>query len=246
MTGDETLHLSPLFFKLLDRYLPIEQEVDFLGFSLPKHDRANFVGKLKINFVSLGDQKDFLDPSADAHWFWSDAVLPYFQKLETKTFFLTWMEHLPICPADVEMFRRLMVLVGMTRAKKAVLDTHLNTGKFAGGHSKFTDDILRLGQETMYRTTLMPSIWNRDYFMKYLKPGMTAWDFEVNNMRESMNDGATILAPAKKNAYTIFNFYLKGIFNQGAFDDIQKDLDPTDRRNILDSINRFGKQARFR
>lgn len=244
MTGMETLHLQTLYFSLLKKYLPIDYQIDLLLFG--GLEGVTTVGGLKVNYVSLGEQKDFLDPSKDGHWFWSDAVLPYFQKLPNKIFFLTWLEHLPICPADVELFRRLAVLVGVTKAQKAVLDTHLNTGKFAGKHSNFADGIIRLGDETMYRTTLMPSIWKHEYLMKYLKPGMTSWDFELENMRESMNDGATILAPKDKNAYTIFDFYKKGLFNKGGFDDIKEDLDPIERRNILDTVDRFGKQARFR
>ena len=48
-------------------------------------------------------------------------------------------------------------------------------------------------QGAHYRTTLHPSIWRKDYFLKYLKPGFTAWEFEMNNFNESFIDNATII-----------------------------------------------------
>ena len=62
---------------------------------------------------------------------------------------------------------------------------------------------------------------------------MTAWDFETRNMPASLFDEATIIAPAKEDTYKIFNFHVKGKFNQGEFDAIQRHLEPEDRKSIL-------------
>ena len=51
--------------------------------------------------------------------------------------------------------------------------------------------------------------------MKYLKPNLTAWGFEVNNNNEAKYDGAVIIAndyvyPESPHPFSHFNLYSKG------------------------------------
>lgn len=239
MTGDEHLHLLPLFHYFCKKNMCNFGKVTLVGFSSPSRMHIPW----DFEFISLGSQRRFLNEKT-GYWKWSDAVLPFFRKLKDEYFFLTWLEHLPIQSINIGLFNKLLSYVKSGIAQRAFVDTHLNQGRFAGKHTRM-DDLLYLGQDTKYRISLMPGIWDRKYFLKYLKPGFTAWDFEVTNIKKSMNDGAILIAPAKKDAYKVFNFYLKGVFNERGFNDIKETISPEDRKAITDTVDRFGKQVRF-
>lgn len=45
-------------------------------------------------------------------------------------------------------------------------------------------------QTARYRLSTQPSIWNKDFLLQYLKPGLTPWQFET---QDPINDGWEIL-----------------------------------------------------
>ena len=62
-------------------------------------------------------------------------------------------------------------------------------------------------QSANYRLSLQPIVTRRDYFLKYLKPGRTIWEYEIQTT--AMNDGARILIP-KQDVVSYSNFIHKG------------------------------------
>ena len=53
--------------------------------------------------------------------------------------------------------------------------------------------VIQADHSIQYRLCTQWSIWNKDFMLKYLKPGMTAWDFELQGFNDYMNDGYRIL-----------------------------------------------------
>lgn len=51
------------------------------------------------------------------------------------------------------------------------------------------------GQAARYRNSLQASVWDRRYFARFLRPGWTPWDFEIEGMKLAYNDGTAILTP---------------------------------------------------
>ena len=125
---------------------------------------------------------------------------------------------------DIEKVSMLKEEILTNQADKAILDTHLSAYTL-----EYKPGIRKLAQNSPYRTTLHPAIWKKEYFKRYLKPGLTAWDFEIENMPESKIDGANIILPALpmgiksnnpaeimrqsavNNAVKATNVYVKGI-----------------------------------
>ena len=170
--------LTPYAF-LFNKYWP-NQDVTILGFD----DSSLPILPDNFEYVSLGKQSDFGN-------YWSDPLIPYIDEVKEDYFVVMMGDFLLSDHVDTERLKLLEDEIISGNADKALLDTHLSAYT-----TEYKTNIRKILQQAPYRTTLHPSIWKKKYFKKYLKPSLTAWDFEVKNMSESKNDGATIILPA--------------------------------------------------
>jgi len=164
-TSNKYAEMTIPFSELFNRYWP-GQEIYFLGYDkLPSQ-------KLPENcqFVSLGKQEDFGTE-------WTTALIPYIKELPDTHFVVTLEDTVLVGEVDQKKVELLENEITSGRAKKALLDSHLN--KYA---IPYTENLLQLHPQADYRTSLHPAIWEKNYFLKYLKPGYNPWDFEVKNM----------------------------------------------------------------
>jgi hypothetical protein len=203
-TSDQFLHLLSPYAILFEKYWP-GQQVTFLGFdnsSLPSLP-DNF------EFVSLGSQKDFGKA-------WTTPLIPYIDSVKEDYFAVVMGDMVLTDYVDIERMNLLKEIVKSGSAQKAILDTHLN-----GYSLPYDENLVQLTPTAPYRTTLHPAIWRKEYFQKYLKPAYTAWDFEIKNMPESQQDGATIVSlrssdgnttvDPSSNVFKTSNVYKKGV-----------------------------------
>ena len=66
--------------------------------------------------------------------------------------------------------------------------------------------------------SLHPAIWTKQYFLKYLTPNLTSWDFELINSNKATFDNAVILNykydyPNEPHIYSYLELYTKGNLN---------------------------------
>ena len=183
--SNQQLRLLEPHATLFNRYWP-EQQVTILGF-----DTTN-LPRLPDNFeyVSLGRQDDF-------GRYWTDPLIPYVKGLDEDCFVLMMGDFLLTDYVEIEKFKLLENEIKYGDADKAILDTHLSAYTVP-----YKPGIRELRQEAPYRTTLHPAIWRKEYFLKFLKPGLTAWQFEAHNMPESQHDNARILLPEMPSGIT--------------------------------------------
>ena len=196
-TSNKYSFLIEPYVTLFNRHWP-GQEIVFLGFE----KGAQAISTLPNNctFHALGKQDDF-------HGLWTDPLLPYMRAIEDDYFIFTVEDMMLMRPIDLEKMSILENEIRNKKADKALLDAHLNH------HAEFhKENLVALRQDAPYRTTLHPAIWRKEYFLKYLRSGMTAWDFEVKNMPESKSDGATIISLQQgTNLFESANIYRKGV-----------------------------------
>ena len=192
-----TFLLQP-YATLFNRYWP-DQDIIFLGYD------KSLVGDLPSNcsFISMGEQSED----------WSSPLIKVFSKLPEEYFLVTMEDMFLMDYVDGDHVRLLEDIVKAGNAQKSLLDTHLNdqASIYRAGaqdlryvyprdwlpHERIMlPSIMELSQDVPYRSTLHPAIWRKEYFMKCLRPGMTAWEFEVRNMSITGNDGERIIAPS--------------------------------------------------
>ena len=177
-TSNQQLQLLEPHAALFNRYWP-EQQVTILGF-----DTTN-LPCLPDNFeyVSLGRQDDF-------DRYWTDPLIPYVKGLDEDYFVLMMGDFLLTDYVEIEKFKLLENEIKYGDADKVILDTHLSAYTVP-----YKPGIRELRQDAPYRTTLHPAMWKKEYFLKFLKPKLTAWQFETHNMSKSQHDKARILLP---------------------------------------------------
>jgi hypothetical protein len=196
-TSNKYSFLLKPYSVLFNKYWP-GQDVVFLGFEESK----DIIPDLPENFSfhSLGYQESF-------NGLWTDPLIPYIDSIPDEYFVFTVEDMMPMQPVDQDKMDTLEFEIKNSFAEKALLDSHM-----LPLCESYKSGLVKLSQDADYRTTLHPAIWRKEYFRRYLKPGMSAWDFEVKNMPESKIDKATILLlDQTKNLFEAANVYRKGV-----------------------------------
>jgi hypothetical protein len=158
-TSDNYHHLLPIFFYLYNKYWGAPFEL--VGHKKPECELPD-----NCTWVSLGEQ---LGKEK-----WSDQLRPYF---EQQPDWFVWMMEDTFLKDDVRMF-------GIS------LESH------TAGRIDLTNDIQKREHSTSiwvyaspssrYRLSTQPSIWNKQFLLQYLTPGLSPWDFETQDPK---NDG---------------------------------------------------------
>ena len=198
-TSNKYISLLSPYSVLFNKYWP-DQQVVFLGYDNPN------VPKLPNNFsyVSLGQQPKTAD--------WTTPIIPYINSLKDDYFVITVEDNMLCGHVDTHKVEVLEKEIRLGNASKAMLDSHLNWNpRFFGRTHPYKEGMLKLDQRAQYRTSLSPAIWRKEYFLRYCKPNMTCWDFEIKNMPESQHDEAIIISLDQDEwLFKHMNVYIKG------------------------------------
>lgn len=174
-TSNKYHHLLRIFIYLFNKNWSSEQRVEIVGY-----DKPNFYLPLNFSFHSMGEQV------GGPNNFTTD-LRKYFEKQEQ---WLIWLFEDSFIK-DVD-FKRLQyvsdlreVNVGrINLAREAIKQDHFLIGSSEYGN------LYENTQTANYRLSTQPSIWNKDFLLRYMIPGLTPWQFET---QDSVNDGWRIL-----------------------------------------------------
>lgn len=159
-TSNAYHHLLPIFFKLYVREW--NWPCELVGYDKPAMELPEC-----CTWVSLGKQRG-------PKYFTTD-LKPYFEKQDQ--WFIWLFEDSFIKSVNHD---RLEILSEEIEAGKK----YLNVGRFClsneGMNRPHTKNIENWAAEptSLYRLSTQPSIWNRDFLLHYMKPGLSPWDFE--------------------------------------------------------------------
>lgn len=174
-TSDLYLHLLPVFCYLFNKHWG--GPVEIVGYKAPENLPDNF------SFHSMGVQGDKKEFSTDLRKYFENQD-SWFMWLMEDTF-IKWR-------VDPKKINKLASLCsdGVGRINL--------TGECVKQKNRFYDIIedyiiYENTQDAKYRLSTQPSIWNKEFLLKYMTPGLSPWDFET---QPSVNDGYKILGPA--------------------------------------------------
>tara|TARA_R100000008_G_C3584275_1_gene170903 strand:+ start:2383 stop:3075 length:693 start_codon:yes stop_codon:yes gene_type:complete len=157
-----------------------------------------------VSTVSLGKQSDFGS-------MWTNGLIPFFKNIPEDYFTLILDDHILLNRVDEGKIRII---------ENEFINHNVDKAMIGGGidmtqTTPYSSDLLLFNQEVDYRTSLHPAIWSKKYFLKYLKPDMTSWDFELKNNGEAKQDKAKIINfaynyPEYPHLYSYLELYTKG------------------------------------
>lgn len=164
-TSDRYHHILPVFFYLYGKYW--NEPFTLLGYAKPLCELPE-----NCTWHSMGEQKGVND--------WSTGIRDYIASSTEQWF--TWLMEDTVLKAPVKL---PWLPFGMKRVGRINLTNDVSKRE----HNR-TDDILYADPNSRYRLSTQPSIWNREYLLQYLKPGLSPWIFET---QDPMCDGWHII-----------------------------------------------------
>lgn len=176
-TSDRYHHVLKVFCFLFNSFWSDKKPVEIVGYKPPPFDMPG-----NFSFHSMGQQRHKIDFSAD--------LRKYFEMQDD---WFIWMMEDTFIVSDVDTEKiallELLAVEGVGRinlSNETVKQDHELYRNIQGFR------IYENTQTANYRLSTMPSIWSKQFLLKYLRPGLSPWDFES---QESINDGYRILGP---------------------------------------------------
>lgn len=175
-TSNSYSHLVPIFCYLFNRNWSSEQKVEIVGYEKPDFELPE-----NFTFHSMGKQV------GGAENFSTD-LRKYFEQQDD--FFIWMMEDTFVQLVNFEAIELLKSLIAPAVgrlnlcSRATMLQQHSTWERRSGYH------IIQNTQTADYRLCTQPSIWNREFLLKYMTPGLTPWKFET---QKAINDGYIIL-----------------------------------------------------
>lgn len=194
-TCDPHLFVLKGFSYFFNKYWGDDFDVTILGFSKPDFELPD-----NFEFVSMG--KEQVGKAKG----WSNYVLEYINSIEDEHFIFGIDDFCLARPFDRELYHILESIpswIGDMGDKIGRIDLqpslqYARNPRDVTTYKKFEDfEVIELAQrstqEFIYRITGQFSIWNREYFLKNLKPDWSPHDWELIGGQMAEGDGYKIL-----------------------------------------------------
>jgi hypothetical protein len=188
-TCDANIFVIKYFQYFFNKYWDKDLKVKILGFSPPEF-------KLEDNFefISLGAKQ------INGVKGWSNYLIPFFDKLECDYFIFGIDDFMVARPVDSQVYAAAKALMN-----KEIGRIDLQPLQFARDKKFFSPyaevagiSFFKMKQKhrfgkNLYRNAGAFSIWNREWFLKNIRPNWSPWDWEVLGSKMSENDGYEVI-----------------------------------------------------
>lgn len=215
MTSDNQYHCLPAFIHLWQRYFCEESHVVLCGFSpFPFAVPYNFSAR------SLGHFDDY----PPHHW--SDALIKTLDEIAEEIFILLLGDYWLMRPTDTIAVR---MIYDYMRQFQNVIRFDLTTDRlFADGGGKYNFgyngydtlgylDLIKSSPSSPYHLSLWGGMWRRDLLRRFLVPGETAQQIEINGTSRLSQVGDELLVlGTRQSPMKHANVIQRGEWNQDA------------------------------
>ena len=164
-TSDKYHHLLPVFFYLYKKYW--DEPFELVGYKKPECELPE-----NCTWVSLGEQRG---PK-----YFSEDKRAYFEQQPQK---FVWMMEDTFIKGKVDVVAKYGW--NMDGIGRLDLTADIQKREYTKGSS-----IITAHPNSRYRLSTQPSIWNKEFLLQYLMPGLSPWDFETQDPK---SDGWRII-----------------------------------------------------
>lgn len=203
IASDKYLPLLKGYTYFFNKYWSDEEEVMVLCYKKPDFDLPE---NFKIH--SLGNQSDYGK-------YWTNALIPFFKSVEDDHFMVLLDDLFPINDVDTDTLYEMGDLIRSGKAQKAFLG-RVKGGPYGKVISKNIVEV-RPGYAE-FRNTIQPSIWNKEHFLKYLKPDFTIWEFELKNYYMSNTEDDVVIISKDGPVYLFMDVIHRGKYSERGMD----------------------------
>jgi hypothetical protein len=229
---DKYVHCIPALKYTIDKYWSSDLDITVLGYKE--------IETLGWKFVSLGVDRG-------PNYFCED-MYNFFKTIEDKHFIYLNEDFFIMSKVNVELLDKLFDYIKDNNVGRIGLTKDIesrNTPNDRFGYDIVEDNIIKLKQNANYRTSLICSVWNREYFLSHLSYCLDAdfdkkhpWFFEIHGSEHAINDGVDILGSRDYHVVQLCHLYhrgdLRAQWRKDAFsDEVLSDIDTINIKNII-------------
>jgi len=179
-TANQYLPLLKAFSYLFNLFWSPIQEVNILGYNKP-----DFILPNNFVFISMGEQS--------GRQTWSTDLRKFFESIDDDFFIWLTEDQFLVKPVNFKIYNYIIgtYLTNDLGRFGLTNDNQLRPFDFYSRQDGY--DIIENHQNVEYRLSVMWSIWNKKYLLRYLKDGWAPWEFEVHGSAMAKNDKFKIL-----------------------------------------------------
>ena len=178
-TSDNYLHILKPFSYLFNEFWSDTQKVFILGYKSPQFDLPD-----NFKFISMVEQKGIQ--------YWANDLHKFFSSVDDEYFIYSMEDHFILDYVDIKLFEYLKKYLN-DDVGRISLATQLANKQHTIIETVGDINIVESHPSIQYRLCTQWSIWNKDFMLQYLKPNMSAWDFELQGFKEPLNDGYRVI-----------------------------------------------------
>jgi hypothetical protein len=190
-TSDDYLPVLKPFGYLFNKFWSPKQQVKIVGFTPPTWELPD-----NFEFISLGKQRGME--------YWSDDYIDFFNSIKDDYFIHMVENEFLLRNVDFNIVNSLIEFLDDDVGR-----IDLTPGPSLRQWEMFQEyddfDIIELSQRDQYRLAIRLNVWNKKYFLKHLRSGENAWEFEIFGNQRAQNDDYKILATNRKYACYIMD-----------------------------------------
>jgi hypothetical protein len=230
-TSNEHLHAIKPFQFLFNKFWGENQNVTILGYRPPDIELYN-----NFKFVSLREEQGPVEE-------WAVDLREFFESIDDEYFIYCMEDHFIMEPVDFDVLSVLFsyiehetfsILTGKTSKVGRIGLTndiqYIHGKQYEPFETKNEVKVINKTPTAEYRISTQFSLWSKEYMLRYLLPGMTPWEFELNGSESALSDGYLILSTEDRHAIKHAQAIRKGDTSKFDFtfvNDYDKSLDPT-------------------
>tara|TARA_Y100001973_G_C5162004_1_gene314009 strand:+ start:485 stop:1216 length:732 start_codon:yes stop_codon:yes gene_type:complete len=226
-TCDSYDRLLKPFSYLFNKFWDDSIKVTILGYRTPPFELPK-----NFNFISIGERQISVN-----HW--STDLYNFFNTIDDE-FFIFAVEDLFICDyVDTDILNKLIDNIDKETGRIALVNTFQNNCSYEITNKYDNFSIGTASQGSDCRFSVIWSIFNREWFLKYVKPNETGtpWVTEAEGDNDSKFDTYDVKGPISRSAIKCTSAVRKNINSTLGFKIMDED-ESLDERIIEDMINK--------
>jgi len=184
-TANQYLKILKPFSFLFNLFWP-NMKCTVIGYDYPDFDLPE-----NFDFISMGKQEGGVDN-------WSTDLRKFFLSINDEYFIWATEDQFITYPVNTILYK-FITFNYLTQDMGRIGLTNDNQGRpYQILYSTYTYDIIESKQDVNYRLSVLWSIWNKQYVLKYLNDGLSPWKFEVYGSEHAKGDGYRIISTRRQ------------------------------------------------
>ena len=231
ISSDKSIHSVEALQYSINKYWKPNPNVVILSYEQPK----NFKFEKNFNLGSMGSDKGYN--------YVNQKLIDYFSKVEESHFIFSCDDFPLIRPVDMVMFNKLKQKMIDENISRVAMNNHIKTKPYDTIESSDGYDIVEMSQSADYRKSAIWSIWEKNYFLKYLHGTSNLWEWELDE--RCKNDGHRIIGTVGKSIVQACHLFKRTKLKGNWFQDSEgvDEAFKNDRNKIQEFIDKWKSEG---